>query len=159
MDDSGIFTGARDDPGVVRLKFSEGAFSRTYNCNVHSTWPKISPLPSGLVASCPAVTQWLSSRVQEFEIGSLFYVLLSVSLFFRECALNKAGYGTHRSLAEPSGTEGVKRLFSSEVKIVRPSVLPRSSEDLRSGWGIIPTTLPAMFEMAAISCMDPLGFI
>ena len=39
----------------------------------------------------------------------------------------------------------------------RPSALPRSGSAFRSGWGIIPSTLPEALTMPAMSARLPLG--
>jgi hypothetical protein len=43
-------------------------------------------------------------------------------------------------------------------KIRLPSVPPTTSSQARSGWGIIPRTLPALLTMPAILFRAPLGF-
>ena len=45
-----------------------------------------------------------------------------------------------------------------ELNIIDPSVPPISSSQQRSGWGIIPKTLPSEFIIPAIFDSDPLGF-
>ncbi len=49
------------------------------------------------------------------------------------------------------------RLFYPTASSLRPSSLPSSSSQARSGWGIIPNTLNASFATPAIWSIEPLG--
>ncbi len=61
-------------------------------------------------------------------------------------------------LAHDSMTSGNgARLFYPTASSLRPSSLPSSSSQARSGWGIIPNTLNASFATPAIWSIEPLG--
>jgi hypothetical protein len=59
----------------------------------------------------------------------------------------------HYSMTSGNGA----RLFYPTASSLRPSSLPSSSSQARSGWGIIPNTLNASFATPAIWSIEPLG--
>src|SRR4029077_2194125 len=70
-----------------------------------------------------------------------------------------------RDLPQPAGVHGVQAHETSTLsappatdrKSLRPSAPPSSGSAQRSGWGIIPSTLPRLLTIPAMLCSEPFG--
>src|SRR4051812_15645779 len=72
-------------------------------------------------------------------------------------ALVAAGFLAGHRLGTLS-VEARGRQAARDVKNPRPSGTLSSGSAVRSGWGMIPTTVPPALQMPAMWCAEPLGF-